>query len=702
MEYKDITVHISPGTAGSFSVRFQSEEGTINYQFALPFVRRDLERVLSSNSRDLSFAGHTGPAPSAGSVKSAEDFGKKLYEALFQEAAKIKLAETRTAARYTPNTGVRIRLSMDLRGEGMTEVASLPWELMCPTDERPLAVSTHTPLVRSLDVPQPTDRRPFQPPLRILALMSNPAGTAPLNLDKERARIEASWARLPGVKVDFLAPGNPPGMRPTRSDLLKQVADAEYHVIHFMGHGDFSPETGGLLMLQHEDGSGDPVTSEQLAAMVEDEPIRLFFLNACKTATTSPASSAHPFAGIATSLIRNGVPAVVAMQFPISDEAAVNFAQTFYERIAQRLPVDAAVAEGRKALYSNKNAEWATPVLFLRSKDGVLFQPSGDSDPAPAGGPATTTVSSPAIDDLWGAGSGDKFRILLASTTEALRPVHRQLDSELSSEGIRVFSSIPPPYDRPEHAKKVQALVRSADMCVHLLGDRPGEPMDGTTFPLEQLRIGIEAANSQLLLVPEDVDIANIEDRKYADYIKDLIDRPRETCRFELVRTGRYQMKDEILAKRRRLDQARQAQKNPGASGGAVRSAFVDLHSKDLGNAVQLVTYLQGKGVTSLVMPSGDKPPTEALALFEEMLSKTPLYVVVFGNVTRDWVVNRLNQAFQSVNKNAGVTTCFGVYLAPPVKGPEQVKFAPFFSKAANMSSFDPSSVDALIQRAFE
>lgn len=239
-------------------------------------------------------------------------------------------------------------------------------------------------------------------------------------------------------------------------------------------------------------------------------------------------------------------------------------------------------------------------------------------------------------------------------------------------------------------------------MCVHLLGDRPGEPMDSTTFPLEQLRIGIEAANSQLLLVPEDVDIANIEDRKYADYIKDLIDRPRETCRFELVRTGRYQMKDEILAKRRRLDQARQAEKNPSASGGAVRSAFVDLHSKDLGNAVQLVTYLQGKGVTSLVMPSGDKPPTEALALFEEMLSKTPLYVVVFGNVTRDWVVNRLNQAFQSVNKNAGVTTCFGVYLAPPVKGPEQVKFAPFFSKAANMSSFDPSSVDALIQRAFE
>ncbi|MGP0017733.1 MAG: CHAT domain-containing protein [Candidatus Sulfotelmatobacter sp.] len=694
MEYKDITVHISPGAAGSFSVRVESGEGTINYEVALPFTRRDLDGVLSGTSRDLSFVGHTGPTVAG--VKSAEDFGKKLYEALFQEAAKIKLAETRTAARYTPNTGVRIRLSMDLKGAGMTEVASLPWELMCPTDERPLAVSTHTPLVRSLDVPQPTDRRPFQPPLRILALMANPTGTAPLNLDKERSRIEASWARLPGVKVDFLAPGNPLGMRPTRSDLLKQVANAEYHVIHFMGHGDFNPGTGGVLMLERDDGSGDPVTSEELADMLEDEPIRLFFLNACKTATTSLASSANPFAGIATSLIRDGVPAVVAMQFPISDEAAVNFAQTFYERIAQRLPVDAAVAEGRKALYSNKNAEWATPVLFLRSRNGELF------NFAPGDMPPTTTVSSPAIDDLWGAGAADKFRILLASTTEALRPVHRQLESELSNEGIRVFSSIPPPYDAREHAERVQALVRSADMCVHLLGDRPGEPLDGTTYPLEQLRIAIEAANSQLLLVPEDVDMANIEDRKYADYIRDLIDRPRETCRFELVRTGRYQMKDEILAKRRRLDQARQAQKNGSASCGALRSAFVDLHSKDLGNAVQLITYLQDKGITPLVIPSGDKPPSEAMSLFEEMLSKALLYVVVFGSVTRDWVVNRLNQAFQSANKTAGMTTCFGVYLAPPVKGAEQVKFAPFVQKVGNMASFDPSSVDVLIQRALE
>ena len=75
-----------------------------------------------------------------------------------------------------------------------------------PRGQRALAVSTQTPLVRSLDAPRPIDPRPFRAPLRIMALMSNPSGTAALNLDEERVRIEQSWARLPGVEVDFVRP----------------------------------------------------------------------------------------------------------------------------------------------------------------------------------------------------------------------------------------------------------------------------------------------------------------------------------------------------------------------------------------------------------------------------------------------------------------------------------------------------------------
>ena len=124
-----------------------------------------------------------------------------------------------------------------------------------------------------------------------------------------------------------------------------------------------------------EDGSPDLVSGEDLGVYLRDELrlLRLVFLNACKTAATSARAASIRSPGVATSLIQAGVPAVVAMQFPISDKAAVTFSETFYQSIAKGDPVDVAMAEGRKKLWHLE--EWATPVLFLRSKDGVLFEP---------------------------------------------------------------------------------------------------------------------------------------------------------------------------------------------------------------------------------------------------------------------------------------------------------------------------------------
>ena len=76
-------------------------------------------------------------------------------------------------------------------------------------------------------------------------------------------------------------------------------------------------------------------------------------------------------ANVASSLVLGGMPAVVAMQLPISDQAAITFSRTFYQCLAAGEPVDAAVAEGRQAIHSENPAafEWATPILFLRGQE---------------------------------------------------------------------------------------------------------------------------------------------------------------------------------------------------------------------------------------------------------------------------------------------------------------------------------------------
>ncbi len=77
----------------------------------------------------------------------------------------------------------------------------------------------------------------------------------------------------------------------------------------------------------------------------------------------------------ASTLVRRGIPAVLIMQYKITDRAAIEFSSAFYEALVDSLPVDAAVAEARKAisLAVMNTVEWGTPVLYMRSPNGVLF-----------------------------------------------------------------------------------------------------------------------------------------------------------------------------------------------------------------------------------------------------------------------------------------------------------------------------------------
>jgi transcription elongation factor Elf1 len=100
----------------------------------------------------------------------------------------------------------------------------------------------------------------------------------------------------------------------------------------------------------------------------------LVFLNACEGARGSPRAS---FTSVASSLVLVGIPAVVAMQFRITDRAAIQFASAFYLSLVDNYPVDASVAEGRKAIALETNydtVEWVTPVLYMRAPNGVIFE----------------------------------------------------------------------------------------------------------------------------------------------------------------------------------------------------------------------------------------------------------------------------------------------------------------------------------------
>ncbi|MEO1085994.1 MAG: CHAT domain-containing protein, partial [Acidobacteriota bacterium] len=98
----------------------------------------------------------------------------------------------------------------------------------------------------------------------------------------------------------------------------------------------------------------------------------------------------EPFAGVASALVLGGLPAVLAMQIPISDQAAIAFSRDFYAELAAGTTLDEALVEGRQAIENtdSNSVEWGTPVLFLRVKDGNVFDraetPIVEHSPDPA------------------------------------------------------------------------------------------------------------------------------------------------------------------------------------------------------------------------------------------------------------------------------------------------------------------------------
>jgi CHAT domain-containing protein len=127
------------------------------------------------------------------------------------------------------------------------------------------------------------------------------------------------------------------------------------------------------LLDDQNPGSTDWVDDEQFASLfLGNRIVGLVILNSCEGANTS---SNQVFSGTAPKLVQRGVPAVIAMQYPIWDDTAKMFSEEFYYYLAEGWPVDAAIQKTRNAIYTEEQGrrDFATPVLFMRSKDGLVF-----------------------------------------------------------------------------------------------------------------------------------------------------------------------------------------------------------------------------------------------------------------------------------------------------------------------------------------
>jgi hypothetical protein len=341
--------------------------------FDVPFDDRDLENFVLRLGRSR---GNVRRIDSP-EVQGTKDIGGSLFDALFNRNLAMATCLARSLDRCRQaGEGLRLRLNL-------TETPSLlnlPWEFLYDqSTNRFLSLSDETPIVRYLAVDHPANPLRTPLPLRVLVMVSNPSDDEyqDLDVEKETADLKKAVASLEGsghLFLDFI-----PARLP---DLTRALRRNSYHVFHFIGHGGFDQGSrDGALVLEGEGGRASLTSGQVIGTFLADHrPLRLAVLNACEGGRSA---NDDPFAGVAQTLIQQGVPAVVAMQFEITDKAAIAFSDDFYASLVLGLPVDVAVNEARKSIYAQPNAtEWATPVLYLRSPDGVLFDLESVATPA--------------------------------------------------------------------------------------------------------------------------------------------------------------------------------------------------------------------------------------------------------------------------------------------------------------------------------
>jgi CHAT domain len=227
-------------------------------------------------------------------------------------------------------------------------------------------------LVRHVPVASVPTPLQVRPPLRVLGVVSSPRGLLPLDVDKEQDQLARALARpvAQGLAELHWVPSA------TWADLQDLLLDGEWHILHFVGHGDFDPsQDEGVLALVREDGRADLIAAHRLIDLLRQaRPMpRLVVLNSCSGAA---AGTDDLFSGTAAALVRGGISAVAARQYEIS---AVAFARGFYAAIARGRGVDDAVSSGRVAILglSDRTLEWVTPVLYLRGHDTQPVRPPG-------------------------------------------------------------------------------------------------------------------------------------------------------------------------------------------------------------------------------------------------------------------------------------------------------------------------------------
>ncbi|MDH6262175.1 CHAT domain-containing protein [Bradyrhizobium sp. BR13661] len=446
----------------------EAPKSQVKFWFSAPGELAKLRGELENAVLEIDEKNHQGPATRGEQV--LRDFGRGVFRSVFTDVPSIQRI-------YERSKGAAQDLRIKLRIEA-ADLAGLPWEYLYDEDDMPGFVSLTRPIVRYLETAGGVGRMGVKGPLRILGMIADPSTSEwpKLNVVKERDRINKGIDALQHEgKVDFQwVPGG------TGKDLMKKLLEGDWHIFHFIGHGGVEealPGAGasGFVVMVDEDGKPVKKFATDLAMMLTGakRSLRLIVLNCCESARINVGDR---FGNPAIGLMKTGwLPAVVAMQFPITDNAAISMSEGFYAALAGNRPIDDAVTLARKFIQEKSRVEWGIPVLYMRSPDGRIFDVEAPQPPVPppeAARPSKQMLQQRRDEFMEALAAGAATIEALEELTRRGQELHGLLadDSELSARLAKVY------FDLGTLQHKQKQISKAAASFAYMLKLDPTKP----------------------------------------------------------------------------------------------------------------------------------------------------------------------------------------------------------------------------------
>ncbi|HYU83901.1 MAG TPA: CHAT domain-containing protein, partial [Kribbellaceae bacterium] len=261
-----------------------------------------------------------------------------------------------------------VRLTLSFPAEPpYSQLAALPWEYLYvpgePTrkgeflaEREGFSLARYIPLRAGVPQLSPVERP------RLLAVVSSPETLGEVVAEPVLAALRDA-AGLAGFEHREV--------RLTSADEMRDaIAGWQPHLVHFLGHGEFDQATGaGLLAFPAAGGRAAWVGDAAVAKLFvsREHAPRVVVLHACEGGVTDYDAQ---FAGVASTLTRAGAQCVVAMQYPVTNRAAIAFSTAFYRELAAHGTVDLAAQQARRELAGPELGDprlVGIPVIYLHN-----------------------------------------------------------------------------------------------------------------------------------------------------------------------------------------------------------------------------------------------------------------------------------------------------------------------------------------------